>query len=112
MILLKNNFSLSFSKNFNSKNSVSKKKSSSSSKNFSNDSNSKKIDDLIISDSSFGSNPKRDFLFCPVCGSTDLKPLLGFELGKQYLCNKCGYRGPALQGDYNFIMNFRKDLIG
>lgn len=30
---------------------------------------------------------------CPVCGSTDVVPYLGFTTGIRYRCRKCGYIG-------------------
>ncbi|MBN2566581.1 hypothetical protein JXB02_00675 [Candidatus Woesearchaeota archaeon] len=33
---------------------------------------------------------------CPNCGSTDIRPYMGFETGVQYRCGTCGYVGPIV----------------
>jgi hypothetical protein len=30
---------------------------------------------------------------CPKCGSKNLAPYMGFEMGMQYECQDCGYMG-------------------
>ncbi|MBN2127467.1 MAG: hypothetical protein JW703_03700 [Candidatus Diapherotrites archaeon] len=47
--------------------------------------------------------------FCPRCGSTELEEFIGFQSG-QFKCKKCGFTGFAMEGDYKFINEFKRNL--
>lgn len=47
--------------------------------------------------------------FCPRCASIELEDFIGFKTG-QFKCKNCGYIGPVLEGDYNFIKKFKSNL--
>ena len=51
---------------------------------------------------------KKEFLVCPVCGSTDMRWFLGGRLGDQYKCAKCSYQGVALKGNAKFIRDLKE----
>ncbi|MFH1586573.1 MAG: hypothetical protein ABID38_01810 [Candidatus Diapherotrites archaeon] len=37
-------------------------------------------------------------MFCPQCGRKEMEPDYAGK-GMQFTCAKCGYTGPAMQGD-------------
>lgn len=39
---------------------------------------------------------KRTIETCPVCGSKEMTPWMGGQLGSQFLCKDCGYVGPLV----------------
>ncbi len=56
---------------------------------------------------------EKEFIVCPVCGSTDMCWLLGGKLGDQYKCIKCNYEGIAVKGNVQFAKEVRrKENIG
>ena len=52
---------------------------------------------------------KKEFRFCPECGSKNVKWLMGGRLGDMYKC-ECGYQGIVFKGTDEFIRNFREKL--
>jgi len=53
---------------------------------------------------------EKEFRFCPVCASTNLKWHRGGRLGDQYECPNCSYVGIALQGTEEFIKSYKEKL--
>ena len=50
---------------------------------------------------------------CPSCFSSHLVPYMGFELGKLYQCQNCGYEGPLII-EFETIekwLEFREDVL-
>jgi len=55
---------------------------------------------------------EKQFDFCPNCGSTNLKWLMGGMTGDQYKCVKCNYPGPALKGSMDLIRKVQGNKKG
>ncbi len=65
----------------------------------------------LLSDKMENKNTEKEIRFCPVCGSTKFKCLIGGVTGDQYKC-ECGYQGIALKGTDEFIKKFREQKTG
>ena len=50
---------------------------------------------------------KKKITVCPVCGSIELAPYMGFETGWQYECKGCGYIG-ALTAEVEVLVPKKK----
>jgi len=58
------------------------------------------------------SKRKKEFRFCPVCGSPSFNWIGGLALLDPYLeCRSCGHRGIFIAGDLEFAKKVREEYL-
>ncbi|MDD5163593.1 MAG: hypothetical protein PHD95_05290 [Candidatus ainarchaeum sp.] len=77
------------------------------------ESNAKSLEKQIIESNK---EEKGELLYCPVCGSTNLKPIIyGFSkdsaaISPEMKCTDCGFKGFMLSAKPDSLVKIRKNL--